>query len=385
MVTRSYVEQFISKVDQMPGGPALSANFIKDLTIYRFDNYESISESPLSSQTKVDLHLFVSTAIFLKIVTDEEVKNYSSANEFSQLCKKRFSSRYLKENHETLYKFIKDDPDYNDLNEPEYNATRLIFFISQKLEITPIKFDRVLYTLGSGRIKGVRYGQKSRMYVYQLLLGDLKDFELNAGLWDLVTEFTIKYFNEKDGSLDLDSSRLDEMIVDGGDDDYLSSEPFDHHNKNKFVKHWWRNRLNSGATMAAVLDTPEMQDLIARVLANSENCLEATQNIEKDMKNNLWSYSKPELTLLYLEYASAYAYYKQYGNWPENLKEIKNKAESICPKNKKGNPSVFGNNLNYPPQLYSFIEQYFKFWKFVKDEYRSSILDFYQNFITYYD
>ena len=385
MVTRSYVEKFISKVDQMPGGPALSANFIKDLTIYRFDNYESISESPLSSQTKVDLHLFVSTAIFLKIVTDEEVKNYSSANKFSSLCKKRFSSRYLKENHETLYKFIKDDPDYNDLNKPEYNATRLIFFLSQKLEITPIKFDRVLYTLGSGRIKGVRYGQKSRMHVYQLLLGDLKDFELNAGLWDLVTEFTIKYFNKEDGSLDLDSSRLDEMIVDGGDDDYLSSEPFDHHNKNKFVKHWWRNRLNSGATMAAVLDTPEMQDLIARVLANSENCLEATQNIEKDMKNNLWSHSKPELTLLYLEYASAYAYYKQYGNWPENLKEIKNKAESICPKNKKGNPSVFGNNLNYPPQLYSFIEQYFKFWKFVKDEYNSSILDFYQNFITYYD
>ena len=133
MVTRSYVEQFIRKVDQMPGGPALSANFIKDLTIYRFDNYQSISESPLSSQTKVDLHLFVSTAIFLKIVTDEEVKNYSSADDFSKLCKKRFSSRYLKENHETLYKFIKDDPDYNDLNEPEYNATRLIFFISQKL------------------------------------------------------------------------------------------------------------------------------------------------------------------------------------------------------------------------------------------------------------
>ena len=243
----------------------------------------------------------------------------------------------------------------------------------------------MLYTLGSGRIKGVRYGQKSRMHVYQLLLSDLKDFELNAGLWDLVTEFTIKYFNEKDGSLDLDSSRLDEMIVDGGDDDYLSSEPFDHHNKNKFVKHWWRNRLNSGATMAAVLDTPEMQDLIARVLANSENCLEATQNIEKDMKNNLWSHSEPELSLLYLEYASAYAYYKQYGNWPENLKEIKNKAESICPKNEKGNPSVFGNNINYPPQLYSFFEQYFKFWKFVKDEYKSSILDFYQNFITYYD
>ena len=225
----------------------------------------------------------------------------------------------------------------------------------------------------------------NHMHVYQLLMDDLKDFELNASLWDLVTEFTIKYFNKEDESLNLDSSRLDEMIVDGGDDDYLSSEPFDHQNKNKFVKHWWRNRLNSGASMARVLNTLEMQDLIARVLANSEDCLEATQNIENDIKNNLRAHSEPELTLLYSEYVSAYAHYKQYGNWPENLEVIKNKAESICPQNAQGNPEVFGNNINYPPQLYSFIKQYFKFWKFVKDEYNSSILDFYQNFITYYD
>jgi len=372
---RKNVEKFINKIDSLPGGPALNANFLKDLTISRL-TFDDLLDSPLSSQCKVDLHLFIATAISLKIVGIEDIKKYSSASEFSSFLKPKFRLAYLKTHHLELHSFIVDDDHYNGLDKPEYNATRLIFFISEKLKIKPIIFDRVLYSLGSGRwIDGTVYSssnQKGRMHVYQALVENLGDFELDSSFWASVVSFTINYFNDA-GLASINEVSLNNMVV-FSDNLYLQNQ-FNPEDKIGFALHWWSNRLNSGASIAAEMNSEELRNLIAQCLTNSSTPKQALNTLVLEIKNGNFD----EYCLFTAKYAQHYCYWREFARWPDGFKSSYENA----PLGTNGMPRVFGNNIERAPTLFSFVKEYFDFLNFIEENHQS-IEGFYENFVCAY-
>lgn len=372
---RKKVEDFIKKIDSLPGGPALNANFLKDLTISRF-TIDDLLDSPLSSQCKVDLHLFIATATFLKIVGIEDIKKYSSASDFSSFLKPKFKLKYLKTYHLELYDYIVDDEHYNGLDKPEYNATRLICLISERLKIKPIIFDRVLYTLGSGRwIDGAVYSspdQRGRMHVYEKLVENLGDFELDSNLWASVVSFTIDYFNDA-GLANINEVSLNNMVV-FSSNPYLLDE-FNPEDKIGFALHWWSNRLNSGASIAAEMDGEDLRNLIARCLTNSSTPKEALNTLVIDIENGDYD----DYCFYTAKYAQHYCYWREFGRWPDVFKSVYENA----PLGTNGMPRVFGNNIERAPTLFSFVREYFDFLNFIEENHQS-IEGFYESFVCAY-
>jgi hypothetical protein len=369
---RKNVEDFIKKIDSLPGGPALNANFLKDLTISRF-TIDDLLDSPLSSQCKVDLHLFIATATFLKIVGIEEIKKFSSARDFSVFLKPKFRLKYLKTYHLELHNYIVDDEHYNGLDKPEYNATRLIFLISERLKIKPIIFDRVLFTLGSGRwIDGAVYSspnQRGRMHVYQKLVENLGDFELDSSFWASVVSFTINYFNDA-GLASINEVSLNNMVV-FSSNLYLQNQ-FNPEDKIGFAKFWWSNRLNSGASIAAEMNSEELRNLIARCLTNSSTPKQALNTLSIEIESGNFD----DYCFYTAKYAQHYCFWREFGRWPDEFKSSYENA----PLGPNGMPRVFGNNIERAPTLFSFVREYFDFLSFIEQNYQS-IEGFYENFV----
>ena len=366
---RKSIEDFIKKIDSLPGGPALNANFLKDLTISRL-TFDDLLDSPLSSQCKVDLHLFIGTAISLKIVGIEDVKKFRSASEFSSFVKPKFKLKYLKTYHLELHNYIVDDEHYNGLDKPEYNGTRLICLISERLKIKPIIFDRVLYTLGSGRwIDGAVYSspnQRGRMHVYQKLVGHLGDFELDSNFWASVVSFTINYFNDA-GLASINEVSLNNMVV-FSSNPYLQNE-FNPEDKIGFANFWWSNRLNSGAAIAAEMNDENARNLIAKCLTNSQTPKQALNTLVNEIeKGNFDDYC-----YFISKYAQHYFFWREFGTWPDEFK-------SFYENTPLGMSRVFGNNIERAPALFSFVREYFDFLNFVEENYQS-IEGFYENFV----
>jgi hypothetical protein len=372
---RKNVEDFIKKIDSLPGGPALNANFLKDLTISRF-TIDDLLDSPLSSQCKVDLHLFIATATFLKIVGIEEIKKFSSARDFSVFLKPKFRLKYLKTYHLELHNYIVDDEHYNGLDKPEYNATRLIFLISERLKIKPIIFDRVLFTLGSGRwIDGAVYSspnQRGRMHVYQKLVENLGDFELDSSFWASVVSFTINYFNDA-GLASINEVSLNNMVV-FSSNLYLQNQ-FNPEDKIGFAKFWWSNRLNSGASIAAEMNSEELRNLIARCLTNSSTPKQALNTLSIEIESGNFD----DYCFYTAKYAQHYCFWREFGRWPDEFKSSYENA----PLGPNGMPRVFGNNIERAPTLFSFVREYFDLLNFIEENHQS-IEGFYENFVCGY-
>ena len=369
---RKNVEDFIKKIDSLPGGPALNANFLKDLTISRF-TIDDLLDSPLSSQCKVDLHLLIATATFLKIVGIEEIKKFSSARDFSVFLKPKFRLKYLKTYHLELHNYIVDDEHYNGLDKPEYNATRLICLISERLKIKPIIFDRVLYTLGSGRwIDGAVYSspnQRGRMHVYQKLVENLGDFELDSSFWASVVLFTINYFNDA-GLASINEVSLNNMVV-FSSNSYLQNE-FNPEDKIGFANFWWCNRLNSGAAIAAEMNSEDLRNLIAKCLTNSQTPKQALNTLVNEIEEGNFD----EYCTYTAKYAQHYCFWREFGTWPDEFKSFYENA----PLGPNGMPRVFGNNIERAPTLFSFVREYFDFLNFIEENHQS-IEGFYENFV----
>jgi len=208
----------------------LWANFIKDYVVPReLKNISRLTtDMPCASFTKPDLHLVSLTAIFLGILSADENKAEdwnkddqknlelinSSPNDLQTPVARLFrfedikKNKYLEEVHPGFIEKLRKLENSAPTNQEGYQVIRAVEYLSKKLGITPIEFDRVMYLFGSCNFSGLNgaphedrknkpdEGKNRYRGLSETIEKYLSEKKLDGSLWEVVKKHVIEIIND---------------------------------------------------------------------------------------------------------------------------------------------------------------------------------------------
>ena len=367
---RQHIENFISKVSLIPGGESLPANLCKDITISRTSDLAELSRNQiLRNQVKLDLHLFVAISLFSGLLPVAELSAFEgNLSDLHSKVKLRFTDEYIMRNHPLLWHWISENQYYqNENNKYEHHGMRLALYVAQKLGVNVITFDRVAYSIGSGKLilDGPRLGPKARIGIYKEFFGTLKQKTINhisPKLWLSWLDFIIsssKQYCKNTNIENVDMSEESLMnLVNFSKDPYLTGK-FNPEDKVSFAGFWLSNRLNSGAPMAGDINDEESRGYLGTIMAlelSTEDSLKALiKIIELEEEENSKRLNRIKYAL-YLE-----QYYKNGKVWPAEFAAFRAYLTAL-----NIHTDIFGQKLTRRPTHHNLFIEWNKFNNFVE-------------------